>query len=277
MANKIINIKCSLCDHVINVRQPEAPGMYKITCPQCQHQMKLQLRAQPIQLDPNQTSTEQGEKQKVCMLTDIKPWKNGTFAVRPAIPIQTPHAFHCPTCGKTVLFSLPKTGVLGVKCKICSTLTFAKGVDKDARQATNKPDSASMNTNNTDTEQESESRQPTVRSHQKKVGRGELSWGNIFRRKHYPLSEGVITIGRKDDKRPSDIEFKDAEMSRQSVELEVLNHEEKGNLFKLTVKNALNPVLLNNRPLGVGESIYLNFDDTIQLGNTVINFNELKS
>ncbi len=276
MADRIIHIKCNQCGHDINVRQPETPGIYKIACPKCQHQIKLQLRAQPIQLDNSQANSEQGHKQQVRILHDIKAWKDGAFAVRPAVPIKTPYAFHCPSCGKTVLFSLPRTGILGVKCRHCSTLTFAKGIEKDAVQPSPKTDSGAEETSNNNPKEEPESGH-TVINNKKHLLPGELSWGNIFKRKHYPLSEGIITIGRKDDKRSSDIEFKDLEMSRQSVELEVIHHEERGYLFKLTVKNALNPVLHNNRPLDVNDSIYLNYGDSIQLGNTVIQFNKQKS
>lgn len=255
MAEKTINIQCGQCGHMLKVKQPAAPGVYQVNCPKCQNTVKIQLRAKPIRLEGTQEAPAQstGNQKKVKLLTDIKAWKEGTFAVRPAVPINTPYAFHCPKCGKTVLFSLPKAGVSGVKCKRCSTLTFAKGFDK--KESGNKPT------------------KPGNRN--KRTSPGELSWGNIFRRKRHALREGVTVIGRKDLDRPSNIMFKDPEMSRQSVVIEVAK-KENGYFFKLTVKNALNPVLHNNKPLAVSESVYLNYGDSLQLGNTVINFNEKK-
>lgn len=62
-------------------------------------------------------------------------------------------------------------------------------------------------------------------------------------------------------------------MSRQSVEIDV-DHHDKGYSFKLTVKNSTNPVLHNNKPLATGDSISLNFGDSIILGKTKFRFDK---
>lgn len=109
-------------------------------------------------------------------------------------------------------------------------------------------------------------------------GKGKLSivrfhgllggWG----KKSYPLHVGSNTIGRYDEDLRCDIEIKnDDYMSRRSVVIEVIQ-KEKGFLFKFTVLKAANPVMHNNKPLVVGESIYLNYGDSIRLGNTTFNF-----
>lgn len=91
-------------------------------------------------------------------------------------------------------------------------------------------------------------------------------------KKSFPLHVGSNTIGRYDENLRCDIEIKnDAYMSRRSVNIDVI---QKGNgfMFKFTVFRAANPVMHNNKPLVEGESVYLNYGDRIQLGNTIFNF-----
>lgn len=92
--------------------------------------------------------------------------------------------------------------------------------------------------------------------------------------KDYPLKDGKNIVGRFDEAKVSDIAIKgDSSMSRQSVEIEV-DHHDKGYSFKLTVKNSTNPVLHNNKPLATGDSISLNFGDSIVLGKTKFRFDK---
>lgn len=64
-------------------------------------------------------------------------------------------------------------------------------------------------------------------------------------------------------------------MSRRSIEI-LVQQSDKGYTFKLTVLNATNPVLHNNKPLMKGESVSLNFGDTILLGKTKFRFEKDK-
>ena len=92
--------------------------------------------------------------------------------------------------------------------------------------------------------------------------------------KDYPLKNGRNIVGRYDESKVSDIAIKgDSSMSRQSVEIEV-DHHDKGYSFKLTVRNSTNPVLHNNKPLALGDSISLNFGDSIILGKTKFRFDK---
>lgn len=92
--------------------------------------------------------------------------------------------------------------------------------------------------------------------------------------KDYQLKDGKNIVGRYDETKVSDIAIKgDSSMSRQSVEIEV-DHHDKGYSFKLTVKNSTNPVLHNNKPLATGDSISLNFGDSIVLGKTKFRFDK---
>ena len=92
--------------------------------------------------------------------------------------------------------------------------------------------------------------------------------------KDYQLKDGKNIIGRFDESMVSDIAIKgDGSMSRQSIEIFV-EHHDKGYSFKLTVKNSKNPVLHNNKALAVGDSISLNFGDSIILGRTKFRFDK---
>jgi len=92
--------------------------------------------------------------------------------------------------------------------------------------------------------------------------------------KSYTLHLEQNTVGRYDEELHSDIEIKgDTYASRRSVVIEVID-KQPGYLFKMTVLRAANPVMHNNKPLIVGESVYLNFGDSIKLGNTTFNFDK---
>jgi FHA domain. len=106
---------------------------------------------------------------------------------------------------------------------------------------------------------------------------GKLEWGRIFYKKSACLKVGSNIIGRKDYDMPSDISFDDDYMSRRSVSIDVEKDTNRaGYKFKLTVINAANPVFVGSTQLYVGNSIYLNYGDTIKMGNTVMTFKESK-
>lgn len=93
--------------------------------------------------------------------------------------------------------------------------------------------------------------------------------------KDYILKEGKNIVGRYDESAPSDISIKkDPSMSRRSVVIDVTSSE-KGYFFKLKVLNATNPVLHNNTPLYIGDTVSLNFGDSITLGQTRFRFDKM--
>lgn len=106
---------------------------------------------------------------------------------------------------------------------------------------------------------------------------GMLEWGNFLFKRKAVLHVGKNTIGRKDDSEPSEISFSDEYMSRRSIEIDVEKDKNlSGYRFRLTVLRASNPIIVGSSQLMVGNSIYLNYGDTIKLGNTVITFKEGK-
>ena len=88
----------------------------------------------------------------------------------------------------------------------------------------------------------------------------------------FELNEAVTTVGRTDRLLPSDISIdNDPTMSRKSV---CIIADRKGNAiaYKMTVLNATNPVICNDRTLKKGDSIFLAFGDKITLGKTTFIF-----
>jgi hypothetical protein len=90
----------------------------------------------------------------------------------------------------------------------------------------------------------------------------------------YPLYDEKTIIGRYDLELPSDIAIKgDSTMSRQSVAITI--EDEYGEfVFKLKVMNATNVVKVNNVQIKEGHSTYLEFGDTIVMGNSTFVFDK---
>ena len=87
--------------------------------------------------------------------------------------------------------------------------------------------------------------------------------------KEFRLSAGSNVIGRfdTDPMGNSDIAIKDdPSMSRRSIDIQVTRREINGYMFQLNVLRA------SNMPVGPGESISLNFGDSIILGKTQFRF-----
>ncbi len=160
-------------------------------------------------------------------------------------------------CGCVIRYRAPSApGLYGVKCPRGHTNSFRVG--------------------NSDEEQDSE----TVTIPHKVgnvIGRLEIVPRGIlgrWRSRCFTLHPGPNTIGRHDDSMPCDIEiFDDTSVSRRSVIIDVTVTPQ-GSLYKLTVVKSANPVLHNGRQVEVGETIYLNYGDCIQLGNTRFNLVE---
>ena len=82
---------------------------------------------------------------------------------------------------------------------------------------------------------------------------------------------GHNLVGRDDSDTPSDININDPYISRKSVNIYVMKSPEgTGHTFKLTVMKAANPVFVNSQQMHEGETIYLNYNDKIKLGHTVL-------
>ncbi len=99
---------------------------------------------------------------------------------------------------------------------------------------------------------------------------GILVWTEGESVRNYSLKQGSTIIGRRDDKEPSDISINDITASRRSVRIEVTKGEQTGrHIFKLVVLRTTNAVYVNHNALYTNSSIYLNYGDTIKIGETV--------
>ena len=82
---------------------------------------------------------------------------------------------------------------------------------------------------------------------------------------------GETTIGRKSNDVPSDIGLDDGTASRRSVKIVVTRGEQTGKyIFKLVVLRTTNAVYVNQNALYNNSEIYLNYGDTIKLGETTL-------
>ena len=232
------------CMKPVKLKRPEKSGAYKITCPHCGVTKPLKLKG----------------------LDEMAPEGKGPEAPKPSVPdnsgkapIEIPDdflvgeecVFLCPHCkAQEIGFTTEKPGLRSLACPKC------RGPVKfEVRKKTER----------------------IVITEQIQTFRGKLlllrrGWIN----KEYKLPEGHHIVGRYDEDQPSDISVKnDDSVSRRSVSIDVALTG-KGYTFKLTVLKATNPVLHNNTPLLPGESVSLNFGDSIQLGKTKFRFEKDK-
>lgn len=177
----------------------------------------------------------------------------------------------CPKCNKTLMVKAKEPKPFVETCSFCNTKMVIKGCAPDVTQAGQsvaQPSSPVSEPVSKPTQK--------VKMHGRNIQTtGRLVWGGFMRRKSYVLHEGSNYIGRHDNEIPSDVNIDDEYISRRSVLIEVAQAP-KGFTYKLTVKKCTNPVLINGKEQAVGNSIYLNYGDTILLGNTTLTFKSVK-
>lgn len=243
----ILAFKClnPECGKLIKLRRPAKSGIYPVTCPYCKVQKKLNIKG----LDAFQeTSDESGAATSEGPVLDNS--SKSAITLSDDFLVGETYQFKCPHCGKQEIgLTSNKAGIKEFSCPLCKGKIIA-----NVRLKTQV------------LEFEDETRQ---------LIKGKLillrkGWLN----KDFPLGIGKHVIGRYDESEISDISIKnDNAMSRRSIRIDV-DPTEKGFVFKLTVLKATNPVLHNNTPLVNGESILLNFGDTIILGKTKFRFDK---
>lgn len=223
---------------------------------------------------------------------------NGQYAIKKAAIVGYHSYFMCPKCGRPVMIMAEKEGFTSYPCKHCFTKVIVKGVTRDKinpkpaadRQQT-QPQQSQQPKQPQQSEQtvqvKTENRQPAnsqtpqpkpkterFRGHKVKSN-ARIVWGGLISRKSCDLHEGENWIGRWNAEEPSDIMVKDQYMSRRSVVIEVIRQNDEF-LFKFTVKRCSNPVSVNGKKIEEGQSIYLNFEDRIEMGDTMLFFKKAK-
>lgn len=179
----------------------------------------------------------------------------------------------CPHCQKVLTVKAKEAKPFVETCTFCNTKTIVIGYAAEPKQA--QPQPSAFNTASVESKSDNGHTQK-VRIHNGNIQTtGRLVWGGFMRHKSYVLHEGSNYIGRHDNEIPSDVNIDDDYISRRSILIEVAQAT-KGFTYKLTVKKCTNPVLINGKAQAVGNSIYLNYGDTILLGNTTLTFKPVK-
>lgn len=227
---------------------------------------------------------------------------NGQYAIKKAAIVGYHSYFMCPKCGRPVMIMAEKEGFTSYPCKHCATEVIVKGVTRDKinpkpaavksqtqqqpqqpkQQPLQQPQQPQPQQPKTDNQQPDNSQTPqpkpkTERFNGHKVkSNARIQWGGLISRKSCDLHEGENWIGRWDAEEPSDIMVKDQYMSRRSVLIEVIRQNDEF-LFKFTVKRCSNPVSVNGKKIEEGQCIYLNFEDRIEMGDTMLFIKKAKN
>lgn len=249
--NTILAFNClnPECKKSIKLRRPQKTGIYGVKCPHCGHQAKIKLPGED-QIQPDSQPQKPAPESASTTIPDNS--SKDRITIDEDFIVGTEYKFDCPHCKKQeIAFNSQKAGHKEFACPLCHGKLAV-----DVRDKTKVLDLDSE----------------TIQLLKGKLVLIKRGWLN----KDYPLLAGKTVVGRDDETAPSDISIKgDSSMSRRSIEI-LVQQSEKGYTFKLTVLNATNPVLHNNKPLMKGESISLNFGDTILLGKTKFRFEKDK-
>lgn len=210
----------------------------------------------------------------------------GAYIVKNRAVIGMIYAIKCPKCQKNLYVQAQSAKAHKTTCKGCGTPIYflGKEVQNNAvnEQQPEKPKEPTENVS-----QEKANNQEIIKPEE---GSGKtnkyiiaepnakLVWGSVFNRKSFEIKRlGDYYIGRDDDEVLSDISVHDDYVSRRSILISVIPKEGSRDCnYKMTVKNASNPVRVNGQEKTVGESIFLNYGDTILVGNTTLTFKQNK-
>lgn len=179
----------------------------------------------------------------------------------------------CPNCQKVLTIKAKEAKPFVETCTFCHTKTVVAGCAAALKQEQPQP-SAGQSPSVGSKPDNDPTQKVRIRSGNIQTT-GKLVWGGFLRRKSYILHEGANYIGRYDNEIPSDVNIDDDYVSRRSILIEVAQAT-KGFTYKLTVKKCTNPVLINGKEQAEGNSIYLNYGDTILVGNTTLTFKSAK-
>lgn len=246
--NTILIFKClnPECGKPVKLRRPQKSGIYPVTCPHCKTQKKLNLKGLDSFQTDNSTTPPSGNPSESTLDNSNKP----VITLKENFICDEVYKFQCPHCGKQELgINSHKPGHKEFVCPLCKGKIAAE-VRAKTHVVVADGDSIMLT-------------------------KGKLT---LLRRgwlnKDYPLGLGSHTIGRFDTDQMSDISIKnDSSMSRRSIKIDVVQSP-KGFIFKLTVLKSTNPVLHNNVELSTGETVSLNFGDSIILGRTRFRFDK---
>lgn len=259
MSKETINIKCPRCGKPFLFYKPVDNTHNVVTCTHCGNKITLKLNPVDIKVGAAPRSQTLGKPLAA-------PGKPGLYYINErAVPGQS-YTVSCGCCGRKSVVK----AVVGVNKSVCAACGAVTGFAAPVPSGAAKQQPAGSQP------------APAPVKHTQKVGStemdalGEIVWGRFFAPKHFTLRPGIFTLGRKDTEQPSDIQIDDPYASRRSVSIEVMP-QGTGYSFKLVVLKTTNPVFVNSNDITAGNSIYLNFGDTITLGRTKLTFKKAKT
>lgn len=234
------------CKKQITLKRPEKSGVYAITCPHCGTKKQLRLKGNDAAELSEEFSTKVEDQSK--HQTPDNSAKD-TIELKEDFIVWETYTIKCPHCKKQEIgVSTNKPGHRAIPCPYCRGKIGLNIRNKTEVIVITEP----------------------LQHFKGKLVLLRKGWLN----KDYHLVEGRNVIGRYDESAMPDISIKnDSSISRRSVEIDV-KRTEKGYIFKLIVLKATNPVLHNNSPLTNGDSVSLNFGDSIILGKTKFRFDK---
>lgn len=161
------------------------------------------------------------------------------------------YSFICPRCHSVFISKTVNDDVVKVKCPECDTyICFSSQGERQ--------DSTIRRTQ-------------IINGNESSTLEGVLVWSNNGHVESKVLMPGETTIGRKSNDVPSDIGLDDGTASRRSVKIVITRGEQTGKyIFKLVVLRTTNAVYVNQNALYNNSEIYLNYGDTIKLGETTL-------
>ncbi len=288
MQKEIINVSCPACSHSFRAYKPQDERHNLVCCPKCRHKITLQLNPVPIRLPETPVAPEVPQAPApppsaapatppVLLGEAVKKSVGGqeVYVYNKAANVGEQCRFVCPECGKTLIDTPAAAGMQKRRCPGCQTFLLYKTSTPQAEVVAQAKPAVAPQT----PPKEKPAHQETLHFNLSNVGAdaGKLVWGSLLHRKHRDLEEGRIVIGRADKSEHSDIELDDSCVSRRSLAIDVSTGVGgKGYEFKFTVLKSLNPVVIAGKMYHTGDSAYLNFGDTIKLGNTTLIFKKKK-
>ena len=224
---------------------------------------------------------QQNTNQQLIFLGKAIATPKGQYAIKKPAIVGYHAYFHCPKCGRPVMFRPLEEGFKPFACKHCNTQVIVKTVTRDKINPKNtEPDNKQAKKDDVEPKQDVKNaktqdsgnvlpKKATERfgGHSKKTVSAKIVWGGLLSRKTYELKDGENWIGRWDDEERSDIMVKDEYMSRRSACIEVVRKSGEV-LFRFTVNRSTNPVKVNGKVIDPEQCIYLNYEDRIEMGNT---------
>lgn len=175
---------------------------------------------------------------------------DNVYVVNEKAELGKTYSFVCPQCHTPFVSKATDDEVKQVRCPECDTYICFSTKGREGIPSQN--------------------RTHIIPGFAQATSQGILVWTEGERVMNFPLKTGHLIIGRKDDVEKSDIMLNDATASRRSVRISVVKGESSGKyIFKLTVMRTTNAVYVNHNALYNKSSVYLNYSDTIKIGETV--------